>query len=181
MAKKQNGHAATIADDKIADALHAAEALRLEAIDLATETLTGDVRDFILNRLRHEQNKQPWHMRSEADQRDTVHQVESAVRDVVSRAVELIAARGQKAIKATLTQVTFKDGIKATIELSKHDECRHALADATGGRIVIFVADPEEFEGERAEVEITPDQGDLERVGVVHSSEDADRADNPLN
>ena len=141
-------------------------------IDLATETLTGDIRDFILDRLRHEQSKRPWHERSEADQRDTVHQVESAVRDVVRRAVELISARGLRTIKATLEQVTVKDGITGKIVMSKFDEQRHALVDATGATVLIVVADPEDFTGERAPVEIKADQPELSETVVVHSEPD---------
>ena len=48
---------------------------------LATETLTGDIRDFILDRLRHEQDRRPWHQRSETEQRDTVHRRVRRARD----------------------------------------------------------------------------------------------------
>lgn len=177
-----NGAASTSADEAAERARQALdEAERERVFDMATTTLTGDLRDFILDRLRHEQNKQPWHMRSEADQRFTVNDVETAVRYAVARAVEIIAAKGQNAIKATLTQVTFKEGIKASIELSSSEPMRHVLADATGGKIVIFVADPEQFDGERAPAEVIPDQGDLVNVLAVHSDELADRHDNPLN
>jgi hypothetical protein len=143
------------------------------AQDLATETLTGDVRDFILDRLRHEQDRLPWHERSEAEQRDTVYRVETAVHDIVRRAVEIIGAGGRRTISATLEQVTVKDGISGKIVLSKFDEQRHALMDATGSRILIVVADPEEFTGERSSVAIRPDQSELlEQSGVVHAAPD---------
>ena len=146
------------------------------AIDVATETLTGDIRDFILDRLRHEQSKAPWHQRAEADQRDTVHQVETAVERVIRKAVELIAAQGRRTIRATLEQVTVKDGITGKIVLSKFDEQRHALMDATGATILIVVADPDSFTGERAPVEILPDQMELGagEAGVLVEHSEAD-------
>jgi glutamate 5-kinase len=144
-------------------------------IDIAAETLTGDMRDFMLDRLRHEQNKRPWHERSEAEQRDTVHQVESACREMARKAVEIIAAGGLRTIKATIEQVTVKDGIKATLTMSKFDENRHNLIDATGSTVLIVVADPEDFTGERAPVEIKPDNPGLPLdVHVVHSTEEAE-------
>lgn len=143
------------------------------AIDIAADTMTGDLRDFILDRLKHEQSKRPWHERNEADQRDTVHAVESAVRAAARQAVEIIAAGGLKTIKATIEQVTVKDGIKATLTMSKFDEHRHNLIDATGTTVLIVVADPEDFTGEREPVEITPDQPELmAEVAVVHSESD---------
>lgn len=144
------------------------------ALDLAAETLTGDLRDFILDRLKHEQSKQPWHQRSEVDQREAVHQVETAVRHAVTTAVEIIAGHGRRTIKATIEQITIKDGYKAVLTASKHDESRHHLADAQGKTVLIVVADPDEFTGERAEVEISPDQTSLlgEAVMVQHSEGD---------
>lgn len=144
------------------------------ALDLAAETLTGDLRDFILDRLKHEQSKQPWHQRSESDQREAVHQVESAVRHAVTEAVEIIAGHGRRTIKATIEQITIKDGYKAVLTASKHDESRHHLADAQGKTVLIVVADPDEFTGERAEVEISPDQATLLGDGVMvqHSDDD---------
>lgn len=166
MSKKTNGtngHATLLIEPEPED----------QTLDLAAETLTGDLRDFILDRLRHEQSKRPWHERSEADQRDTVHQVETAVRRAVTAAVEIIAAGGKRTIKATLESVTIKDGIKATLTMSKHDENRHNLADAQGSAVLIVVADPEDFTGERAEVEIRPDQSELiGGAAVVHSEAD---------
>lgn len=142
-------------------------------VEVATDTLTGDIRDFMLDRIRYEQDKRPWDERSEFDQRDTIARVEAKVRDVITRAVEMIAANGRRTIKATLAQVTVKDGIKATIEMSRFDEQRHALIDSTGSRILIVVADPEDFTGERAPVEVKPDQSDLVvAASVVHSEPD---------
>jgi hypothetical protein len=168
MPKHKNGHAAEVEPTIAINEPDPA------AVDVAAETLTGDLRDFILDRLRHEQSKRPWHERGEADQRDTVHQVESAVRSAVRQAVEIIAAGGLKTIKASIEQVTVKDGIKAVLTMSKFDEHRHNLIDATGQTVLIVVADPEDFSGERAPVEIKPDQSEMldEAIVVVHSEPD---------
>lgn len=144
------------------------------AIDLAAETMTGDIRDFILDRLKHEQSKAPWHQRSESDQRETVHQVESMVRAAVSKVVEIMAGHGRRTIKATIEQITIKDGYKAVLTASKHDHNRHHLADAQGQTVLIVVADPDEFTGERAEVPINPDQATMlgDAAMAVHSTDD---------
>lgn len=152
------------------------EAIEQQTQKVAMETLTGDVRDFILDRLRHEQDKRPWDKRSEAEQRDTVHRVETAVREIVTRAIEILAAGGRRTIKATLDQVTVKDGIVGKLVMMKSDPLRHRLFDSVGDSVLLVVADPEEFTGEREEVRITPDQGDLERSTVVHSQSDAAEA-----
>lgn len=139
--------------------------------ELAADTLTGDLRDFILDKLRHEQDKRPWHERSETDQRDTVHQVEVAVRSAVTRAVDIIAGAGHRSITAAVAQVTVKDGIKAVLELSRHDPQRHSLVDACGARVMLVIADPDEFDGERAPVAVKPDQAEMlgDAAMAVHS------------
>lgn len=152
------------------------EEIEQQTAAVAEETLTGDLRDFILDRLRHEQDKRPWDKRSEAEQRDTVHRVESAVREMVGKAIEVLAAGGRRTIRATLDQVTVKDGIVGKLVMMKSDPLRHQLFDSVGNAVLIVVADPEEYTGERAAVAIAPDQGDIERIakaGVVHSEPDA--------
>lgn len=144
-----------------------------EATDLAAKTLTGDMRDFILDRLRHEQSKQPWHQRSESDQRETVHQVEAHCRDLVSKAVDIMAGHGRRTIKASIDSITVKDGIKAVLSLSKFDPNRHNLIDAQGAVVMIVVADPDTFTGERTTVAINPDQATLLPGSMVeHSTDD---------
>lgn len=176
MAKKKNGAATASAEPTSAEETLASED-EVEAtaqINLAAETLTGDVRDFILDRLHHELDKRPWTERSENEQRRTVSDVEVCARHLVRRAVEVISAKGNRVIKATIESVTVKEGIKAVLTMSKFDEHRHNLIDATGSAILIVVADPEEFTGERAPVTIKPDQPELlgEAAMVVHSEAD---------
>lgn len=141
------------------------------AIDLAAETLTGDVRDWLLSRLRNSQDQRAWSDRSEYDQRTTIAEADSAARHLVREAVHIIAAAGRRTILATVESVVFKDGIKATLTASKHDENRHELADAAGSSVLLVVADVAEFSGERAPVAIKPDQATMigEDGMAVHS------------
>lgn len=168
MAKPKKNEPTLTAEDVDAEA-EAAE----NAKTIAAKVLTGDMRDFMLDRLRHEQDKRPWNKRSEEEQRVTVAAVEAACSAMVTKAVEIIAASGRRTIKATLSKVLIKDGISAQIEVSRHDERRHHLVDAQGSTVLIVVADSADFEGERAPAEIMPDQGDLvASAAVVHSTAD---------
>jgi 2-hydroxy-3-keto-5-methylthiopentenyl-1-phosphate phosphatase len=146
--------------------------------ELAVKTLTGDLRDFILDRMRHEHDARPWNKRGENEQRDTVNRVQDAVRAAVTRVVELIASQGHHAMSAVLTQITVKDGFKAVLEMSKHDPLRHQFVDAQGATVLVVMADIDEFVGERAPVKITPDQSKLAidpALAVQHSEADSAR------
>jgi len=128
---------------------------------LAAATLTGDLRDFILDRLHHFHDPLPWSMKSEASQRELARDVTTSCRTFVENAVEIIAGEGQRTIKATIDQIVVKDGIKAVLMLSKHDPGRHVLTDAVGSTVLIVIADADQFTGEREPVKITPDQASL--------------------
>lgn len=158
------------------------EAERLaEATEIAVETMTGDLRGFILDTLRHEQSKRPWDQRSEADQKDTVHRVDASVRAVVRKAVEQMAGHGRSVIKAVIEKAEVKDGIKAVLTLGRDDKHRHQLLDAVGYAVMIVVADPDEFTGERAPVELNPDQSSLLGDTIVVHSEPDNAPAGPLN
>lgn len=146
-----------------------------EAIQIAAETLTGDLRDMILDLLRHEQAKRPWNERPEADQRATIHAVESRVRDAAQAAVETIASHGRTVVHAHIEQAVVKDGIKVVLTCGRSDRNRFPLIDAVGSRIMLVLTDPEEFDGEREPVEVPPDQPELD-VAVVHSDTDTARS-----
>lgn len=172
MARKKNGSAET--EVEVVTIHEDDEAERIEAAaDMAADTLTGDVRDRILEMLRFEQSKLPWDKRSEADQHDTVHRVEAFARDVVTKAVEIIASHGRMVINAYIEKAEVKDGIKAVVTLGRSDKHRHNLLDAVGTRVMIVLADADQFAGEQAPVEIKPDQSELPvDAGVVHSAAD---------
>jgi len=179
-AKKKNGAApeplfgAPADDDPMfADDFVDDPAAEATTIDVAVATLSGDIRDFILDRLRREQDRRPWDQRSEASQKETVASVEAAVVTVLRKAVELIAGQGRSTIKAKLEKVTVKDGITAQLILGRFDQRRHNLIDATGAAVLIVVADAKEYVGERAPAAVKPDQASLlGDVEVVHSAPD---------
>lgn len=132
-----------------------------DTLTLASETMAGDIRDFILDRLKHDHKPLPWHMRTEDEQKETIARVSASVEALVRKAVHAIAADGRKVIKARLVQVTIKDGIKGVVEVMQSDPLRHQLVDATGLDILLVVSDASIFEGSRGEVPISPDQRDL--------------------
>lgn len=127
-------------------------------ITLASETLMGDLRDFILDRLKHKHNPLPWQMLPEGDQIETIREVESACRTWVHRAVTLIAANGQKVARGQLIKFQAKDGIQMQINLAGSDSMRHDLMDAVGSTVLITIADVEEFQGTRGDVKVNKDQ-----------------------
>lgn len=129
------------------------------AVDLAAQTLTGDIRDFLLDRVKA--LGKPWVAMTEDEQSDQIHAAKEAAERIVRKACEIIASGGKKAMIGTLESVTVKDGVKAVVKLSKTDEQRHNLIDAQGHAVSVIFADAQPFTGERAPAEPTPSQGSL--------------------
>lgn len=132
-----------------------------DTLALARETMTGDLRDCILDFLKHDKNPLPWNMQTEEQQRDAIAKVTSACTHAVEKAVAIIAADGRQVIAATLDQVTVKDEIKAVCKVSKSDALRHDLMDATGYSVLLVVSDASAFKGERKAALPDPDQPDI--------------------
>lgn len=130
-----------------------------ETIDLASETLSGDIRDFLLDRIKT--FGKPWVAMTEDEQREQIISAKEAANHLVREAVKIIASEGRKVIAATLDKVTVKDGIKAEISLAKTDELRHELIDSQGQAVLVVVAGVEEFQGERAPADPMPNQVDM--------------------
>ena len=67
---------------------------------------------------------------NEQAQGETIDRLRAQVAGAVQEAVATIAAAGYVSVRAKVSQVTFKDGVKATLEMLGRSEGAHALADA---------------------------------------------------
>lgn len=132
-----------------------------ETIELAVKTARGDVRSFLVDRLK--QWKKPWEAMTESEQRAAVAESNHAAENLIRTLAALIASEGRKTLIGNLDQVTVKDGLKAVIKMSKHDENRHELMDAQGLAVIVVVQGVEEMLGERVDAKdpVNPDQKDL--------------------
>lgn len=117
---------------------------------LVAETLSGDVRDFLVDRIR--QLPKVWGEMTQEEQTEIINAAITAGNATVRNAVSLIAKDGRPTITALCESVTVKDGIKAVLSLSKSDELRHALVDSQGQTVLIVVVDAENYIGSRGDL-----------------------------
>jgi hypothetical protein len=137
------------------------EDVEQEAVDLAVETLSGDLADALLDRIKN--LRKPWQQCNQAEQRDLVTGMRGATEHLVTEAVRKIAAFGRRVIVVHVEKVDIKGGLKATITCQKTQQALLDLGMAEGNTALIVLADEEQFIGARtSETEATdPDQGDL--------------------
>jgi transcriptional regulator with XRE-family HTH domain len=175
------------APDKAAapDAMERARA----AIDSAVEnfhpvaaTLIPDLRDFVLDLLRH--MPKPWQQMTRAERREYAHIVDDACQELVLRAVELVETRDRISVPVGLEQVAFKPkGIEAKLTMGVLDRAlRHALIDAQGSPVLLVVADATPYLGARRpprlddEPELPFGHADGQADGEARVEADLDRA-----
>lgn len=143
---------------------HAHEQVSVKEVDLASDTLVGDMRDALLDRIRN--MKKPWQQMTESEQQDVVLHMSDIAKHLTRRAVELIAQNGRETINATVESVTVKGGLKVVVKAHKTRETVAALSDAEGHPILLVAASSLAFDGERGPAETDPDQGDLEEIAA---------------
>lgn len=122
----------------------------------STDTLFGDLRDAVLDRLRA--MPKPWTVMSEDEQREMIEGVERVSRHLVHSAVLLIAANGRASIPVTVEKCTAKDGIQVVLQASRQDPLRFELLDAVGRSALLIVADSEAYMGEKTAAKPDPAQ-----------------------
>ncbi|MEC4591636.1 hypothetical protein VPG91_11610 [Nitrospirillum amazonense] len=141
--------------------------LDLALENTAAETLTGDFRDAILDRMR--QLQKPWSQLGEFEQRELNNGVQAAAEAMVRKAVQLIAAQGRICVVGKLEQITIKDGFKLVVTVPETicgsvQPHRLEMIDSTHKEVLVVVADPAAFTGERAPAEVDAEQPGLPLV-----------------
>jgi hypothetical protein len=132
-----------------------------DATTIAAGTMTGDLRDRILERLKDWAEK-PWSKRAAADQRIIAQQVDAMVRDSVREMVELIAAKGATPVRGQLMKIaTAKGMLQLQVDVARTEDGRHDLIDGVGSTILLITADALQYFGERNPPDIQPDQPEL--------------------
>lgn len=127
-----------------------------DSIQMTSETLTGDLRDKLLGWFKA--TPKSWGMMTEEEKRETASLIEHYARTVVCETVKIISADGRCVIAGNLKKISIQDDLKAEIVFNKRDPLRHTLSDSTGQIVLVVVADPSNYDGEREPVHIEPDQ-----------------------
>lgn len=149
-------------------------------MSLRADTLAGDIRDFLLDRMKHDHDPLPWNVRSERRQAEVIDAATAAAHLLVRRVFDIVSSYNRPALKGELEAVGVKDGFRAVVRLSASDPNRLDLIDAVKHPVMLVVGGPEEFLGERSPVAISHDQGDLGLGGDDGDNPDApDGGDEP--
>lgn len=114
---------------------------------LDTATLQGDVRDAILAWLRMAPD--PWERMTADQQRETIDRGETLAEYLVVECVRLVSAKGFPTIAGKLVKCQIKDAMQLQVDASRHDVQRLQVIDNVGRPVVLVIAAPELFAGEK--------------------------------
>lgn len=131
-------------------------------IQISEKFLLGDLVKVAVSEIRG--MPFAWGVLPEKDQQKIIDRITERFSEAVRQAVKIIAAESRAHLVADVDSVTFKDGIKVTLKVSKASEDRHELADATGQMVLIVLPQVDKFlTGEIPKAE--PDQRELLGAG----------------
>ena len=129
--------------------------------ELEIETLSGDLRDALLMRVRD--MKRPWTMLTADEQREISNVFDRAAQHLVRQTVSLLTDYDFPRCVVTLGEVKIKGekGIEAKIGAPNVEQYRNVLGDHVGSMVTMVMVDSETFMAERAPAAIDPDQPEL--------------------
>jgi hypothetical protein len=146
-------------------------------LDLAAETLSGDIRDALLTHVRSMET--PWSKLSEKAQADKIYAITNAAENLVRRTVAVVASGGHEPMFGRIAKFTVKDEIKAELVASSSVLNIEKIAENIGQPAIIIFASPEAFMGERSEATPDKDQPALPGTDADPAMPDADPASAP--
>lgn len=129
--------------------------------DLELDTLSGDLRDEMLSRIKH--LKATWNLLSQSEQAEVANGLELFAKTIVRRAVHLVTKQSFPHTAVTLAEMKIKGGkaIEAKIVCDNIEHNRTVLGENIGEMVQIVMIDSTRFMGERAPAATDPDQPDL--------------------
>lgn len=136
---------------------------REDLVDLAQQTLTGDVRDHLLQFIKTNKDPLPFSALSEVKQREVVESAERFADRLVKEVVGIVAADGRESLRFSLKgiQQSTKGNIQVKLETPFTEDAWNLLGPAS--TVELVVADSRRYEGERRPgfTHVSKDQPDL--------------------
>lgn len=146
----------------------------VDKFDPVAQLVRGDCRDAMLGAIRASVD---WGKFNENQQRDINNAVNNAAEGIVRKVVAAVAAEGRQTIAAKLDKLTVDGGLKLNLSAMFSHDALVLLGDMQGGQVLLVAADIAEFDGQRAEAPVQPDQAPLLPEGPAGDQDLVDAAD----
>lgn len=143
--------------------------------DLKLDTLSGDLRDEMLTRMKH--LKATWPLLTQGEQIDLANGLELFANKMIRRIVHLVTKQEFPHTAVKLAEMKIKGGkdIEAKIVCDNIEYNRSVLGEHIGQLVQIVMIDSDAFMGERAAAKTDPDQPGLPLDGDGEEDPDDER------
>lgn len=147
-------------------------------VNLAKQTLTGDIATFLIDRLR--QFPKNYQEMSEKEQEEQITAAKNAAKELVSKAVNIVASGGRKTVAAELGKITVDKNIKAIVEVNS--QYAEELIVAQGKPILLVTNSDAEFTGGGEDLKADPDQREMfQNSNSEYQDADGEGISDPVN
>lgn len=102
-----------------------------------------------------------WQRMSEQEQGEVIARTQVRCEQAVQQALMHMVTGGFKYVVGAVDSVTFKDGCKAVIKITRDTDGRHELADRVDQLVTIAMTDGNQFMGGADTVKADPDEPGL--------------------
>lgn len=130
-------------------------------VELAADTLRGDVRDSIMSFFTAQPKS--WPFMSEAERKDFARALDRYSYELVKQACTIIATGERPSIVGVLKEYREKEGVEAKLKFPSTENVVTSLHEACGQDVLVVTSGFELFSGEQKEADeiVPPDQGKL--------------------
>lgn len=147
-------------------------------VNLAKQTLTGDIATFLIDRLRR--FPKTYQEMSEKEQEEQIAAAKNAAKELVSKAVNIVASGGRKTVAAELGKITVDKNIKAIVEVNS--QYAEELIAAQGKPILLVTNSDAEFTGGGEDLKADPDQREMfHNSNSEYQDVDGEGISDPIN
>lgn len=114
---------------------------------LEASTLFGDIKTAMLEGFRN--MPKPWAEMAEDEKREFADSVGKVSSHLIRETVRIVAGNRFPVIAGKLVKVQVKDGMQLQVDMSRHDRQRLTVLDTVGKPVLLVVAEPDLFMGEK--------------------------------
>lgn len=130
-----------------------------ETAEVATNLLGRALLEALVDELQVQPDS--WGKMTQAQQEQAINRMRVKVKQLLQDTMSVLLAGRFPACVASLDRVVFTGGIKAILSVEKGARSRHEMADGVGKRILVVMADPEEYLKGMEEIKARATQRDL--------------------
>lgn len=137
-----------------------------EAVEVAEETLAGDLMNIAIEELKYANNM--WPMLAESEQEEVLERIRKRTIAAAAKAAQIIHAMAIEKYTGEIESLTFKDGCKVVVKAHPATlEEKGGLASLVGDTVIIACLPREQLEGGAYDAKSDPDQPELPMGAAV--------------